>query len=397
RSPPAGESFRDDKNIIIHFKIKNRKLSMTAKLIIADSEHDSNMFFATGIWIPDDFVYLEKNGKRMIFIDDLEFGRVKNEACVDQVVNYSRYGSGIDRDTFGNILIKILEDNNIKKVLVPGNFKMKHASILLDNKIGIETMEPFFKERIFKSKKEIEKIADVQKINEGAFKRAIAAIKESKIRKDGKLNYKNKILTSEFIREILQIEFSKKDCFCDYRIIVSCGEHSADPHEAGTGPLIANKTIIIDIVPKSRANRYYSDMTRTIVKGKASPEMKKMYNAVLGAQKIALNEIRAGARADFIHKKIQEYFECKGFKTGEKNGKMQGFFHNTGHGVGLDIHELPRISANYGKKLEIGNVVTVEPGLYYSGIGGVRIEDLVVVTKTGCRNLTKFPKVLEIK
>lgn len=378
------------------WKKKWFKIMAEARLIIADSEHDSNMFYAVGSLVPDDFIYLEKNGKKTIFIDDLEFNRVKNEARVDKIVSYSQYSSGADRDTFGGILNNILKDNSVEKVLVPGNFKMKYAKILLDNKIGIEAAEPFFKERILKSKKEIDKIADVQRINEGAFKKAIAVIKKSKIRKDGKLSFNGKILTSEFIREILQIEFSKKDCFCDYRIIVSCGEHSADPHEAGTGPLIADKTIIIDAVPKSRVSRYYSDMTRTIVKGKASKEIKKIYNAVLEAQKMALNKIGAGVVADSIHKKVQNYFESKGFKTGEKNGKMRGFFHGTGHGVGLDVHELPRINLSYKKKLKVGNVVTVEPGLYYPEIGGVRIEDLVVVTESGCRNLTKFPKVLEV-
>lgn len=371
-------------------------MNMEAKLIIADSEHDSNMFYATGSLVPDDFIYLEKNGKKMIFIDDMEIDRVKNEAAVDQVISYSHYNSGIDRNTFGGILIKILNDHKIKKVSVPGNFKMKYAKILFDDKIEVEVAEPFYKERIIKNSDEIEKITQVQRINESAFKKAIAAIKGSKIRNDGKLSFNGKILTSEFMREILQIEYSKKDCFCDYRIIVSCGEKSADPHEDGTGPLFANETIIIDVVPKSRVSRYYSDMTRTIVRGKASEEVKKIYNAVLGAQKIALGEIKSGARGDLIHKKVQNYFESRGFKTGDKNGKIQGFFHGTGHGVGLDIHELPRINLSYRKELEVGNIVTVEPGLYYPGIGGVRIEDIVAVTKDGCKNLTKFPKVLEI-
>lgn len=186
------------------------------------------------------------------------------------------------------------------------------------------------------------------------------------------------------------------NCFSDYSIIVSCGEDTVDPHEAGKGPLVAGKSIIIDVVPKSSSNRYYSDMTRTIVKGKASPQIKKIYNAVLEAQMVALNEIKSGIRADLIHKKVQNHFDSTGFKTGIRNGKMEGFFHSTGHGVGLDVHELPRINSNYQKKLETGNVVTVEPGLYYPGIGGVRIEDLVVVTEHGCKNLTNFPKYLEV-
>ncbi|MCK5490690.1 MAG: aminopeptidase P family protein [Candidatus Pacebacteria bacterium] len=372
---------------------------MIPKLIIADSEHNSNMFYAVGMLIPDDFVYLENNGKKIIYIDDLEYNRVKKEAKVDRVVCYSEYASGVDRDSFGNILTTILKDNKIKKVQVPGDFNMKYAKILLDDKIGIEVCEYIFQNREYKNNNEIEKIVEVQRVNEKVLNFVIEIIRKSRVRKDGKLSQKNKILTSEFIKNAINIEFLKNNCISDsdLSLIVSCGKDSADPHEEGRGPIFANKPIIIDLSPKSRTNRYYADMTRTIVKGKASLEMKKMYNAVLGAQTLALGEIKEGMRADSIHKKVQDYFESKGFKTEEKNGKIQGFFHSTGHGVGLDIHESPRINLNYKKKLKAGNVVTVEPGLYYPEIGGVRIEDLVVVTKTGCKNLTKFPKFLEIK
>ena len=367
-----------------------------SKLIIADSEKDANMFYATGIWVPDDFVYLEKNGRKIIYVDDLEYNRAKEEAEVDEVINYSEYVSGINRDSFGSILVNILKDNRIKKVQVPGNFKMKYAEILLNNKIEIEVVEPFFKKREFKNEDEIKKIAEVQKVNEKALKEAINVIRKSKIRKDKKLSYQNKILTSEFIKEIIDIEFLKGGCFSESNII-SCGKDGADPHNFGSGPLFANQLIVIDIFPRSKTTKYFADMTRTILKGKASLEMKKMYDTVLEAQRLVLGEIKDGIRADSIHKKVQDYFENKGFKTEEKNGKIQGFFHGTGHGVGIDIHETPNISIGNKKVLKTGNVVTVEPGLYYPKIGGVRIEDLVVVTKIGCKNLTKFPKFLEIK
>ena len=369
---------------------------MTPKLIIADSEKDANMFYATGMLIPDDFIYLEKNGKKIIFVDDLEYNRAKKEAKVDEVINYSEYAVGINRDSFGSILINILKDNRIKKVAVPGNFKMKYAEILLNNKIEIEVVESFFKKRELKNEDEIKKIAEVQRVNEKALKEAINIIKKSKIRKDKKLSYQNKILTSEFIKQIIDIEFLKGGCFSESNI-VSCGKDGADPHNFGSGSLFANQLIVIDIFPRSKTTKYFADMTRTVIKGKASSEMKKMYDAVLGAQKLALSKIKTGVRADLVHKKVQDYFKNKGFKTGEKDGKIQGFFHGTGHGVGIDIHETPNISTGNKKKLKVGNVVTIEPGLYYPEIGGVRIEDLVVVTKNGCKNFTKFPKFLEIK
>lgn len=365
-------------------------------MIIADSEHDSNMFYATGILIPDDFVYLEKNGKKTIYASDLEFNRAKKEATVDEVINFSRYGKGIDRNTFGGVLSVILKENKIKEVLVPGNFKMKYAEILMKNKIKIKVKQgSFFEGRAVKTENEIKKIKAVQKVNERAMENAISIIKKSKIRKDKKLEFQGKILTAEFVKKIIDIEFLENNCNSEYNI-VSCGKYSADPHHGGKGPLMANQPIVIDIFPRSKENRYFSDMTRTVVRGKASPEIKKIYEIVLAGQKLALSKIKAGVKGNYIHKLVQDYFTNYGYATGEKNGKVQGFIHGTGHGVGLDIHEAPSLSAGDETILKPGNIATVEPGLYYPGIGGVRIEDIVAVTKMGCRNLTKFLKVLEV-
>jgi Xaa-Pro aminopeptidase len=132
------------------------------------------------------------------------------------------------------------------------------------------------------------------------------------------------------------------------------------------------------------------------VKGKASEPIKTLYAAVLAGQSMALQQIRAGVRGDAIHQAILDEFERRGFQTGVQNGRMQGFFHGTGHGVGLEIHELPRLGPRGQAPLRAGHVVTVEPGLYYSGLGGVRLEDLIVVSETGFENLTRFPKFLEV-
>jgi len=159
--------------------------------------------------------------------------------------------------------------------------------------------------------------------------------------------------------------------------------------------LYANQSIIMDIFPRDSQSRYFADLTRTVVRGKASPKLKKMFEAVKEGQQIAFKSIRDGTDGSMIHTAIQNRFEALGFKTGVQNGRMQGFFHGTGHGLGLEIHEPPRISL--GKDiLKTGQVVTVEPGLYYEDAGGIRLEDDVVVTKTGCFNLTRLPKILEL-
>lgn len=369
---------------------------MPAKLIIANSSQDANMFYATGFLSLADFIYLEKNKKKIIYVNDLEFNRAEKEAKVDQVINFSR-DKKINKNSGDSVLISILKQNKIKKVLVPENFKMKYAEVLLKNKIKVQVKpEPFFEKRITKDKSEIKKIKETQKATESAMKIAIGIIKKSKIRKDKKLIYQNKILTSEFIKNIIDIELLKNNCRTESFHIVSCGKDSADPHCQGKGPLFANQPIVIDIFPKSFENQYFADMTRTVVKGKATPEIKKIYQTVLKAQKLAISKIKPGIKTNSIHKLVQDYFSSKDFKTEEKNGKVQGFIHGTGHGVGLDIHELPNLNSRDKNILKAGNIVTVEPGLYYPKIGGVRLEDLILITKNGCQNLTKLSKVLEV-
>ena len=158
----------------------------------------------------------------------------------------------------------------------------------------------------------------------------------------------------------------------------------------------ANETVIIDVFPRCESTGYFADITRTFVRGKASDDIRGLYRTVYDGQKLGLDMIRDGVKTRAVHKAIQSLFESRGFHTGQKDGKPQGFFHGTGHGLGLDIHEPPRIALNK-LTLEKGMVVTVEPGLYYPAMGGgVRIEDTVLVTQSGIENLTRFPKYLEI-
>lgn len=181
--------------------------------------------------------------------------------------------------------------------------------------------------------------------------------------------------------------------------IVASGAQAADPHCMGRGVLHARVPIVIDIFPVSIATHYYADMTRTVFKGEPAQEYIKMYEAVRAAQEIAINKIRPGADGKRIYSEVQEYFSAQGYQTTVDSKMAEGFIHGLGHGVGIDIHEHPRLGSR-GVMLEEGHVVTVEPGLYYhqarKGIpaGGIRIEDMVRVTGKGNRNLTKAPKDL---
>ena len=170
------------------------------------------------------------------------------------------------------------------------------------------------------------------------------------------------------------------------------GELIPTGREMPVRKLVAGGSCMAVVVASSR---YFADMSRTVIRGTPSPELKKLYQTVLDAQEEAITKIRDGADGMKIHRGICDRFEKAGYKTGLVNGRMQGYFHGTGHGVGLDIHEAPRISRTGSLLLE-GHVVTVEPGLYYPGLGAVRIEDMVLVTADGCRNLTNYPKTFEL-
>ena len=177
--------------------------------------------------------------------------------------------------------------------------------------------------------------------------------------------------------------------------ICAPGDQAVDPHEEGHGPLRAHTPVVMDIFPRSETTGYFGDLTRTVVRGRASARLHEVYAIVHQANRIGHARIRPGIDGLRIHEEIQALFDRQGYRTGLRAGRMQGFFHGTGHGLGLQIHEPPSISKR-SSILRAGHVVTVEPGLYYLGLGGVRIEDVAVVTKTGSRNLTRVPKVLEI-
>src|SRR5205814_10435086 len=175
--------------------------------------------------------------------------------------------------------------------------------------------------------------------------------------------------------------------------IVAGGDQACDPHERGFGPLYADSLIILDVFPRDAKTGYFGDMTRTVVRRRASDAQRKLWETVKAGQALALRHIKAGVDGAAIHKAIQDLFAKRGFPTEMRKGRRVGFFHGTGHGLGLEIHEYPRLQK---VTLKAGNVVTVEPGLYYPGLGGVRLEDVVVVTKTGHKLSSRFPKQLEI-
>lgn len=370
-----------------------------ATLIIASSEASADLYYATGFLAPDPFIYLQADGRSLILASDLEIDRARRQARVDEVWPVRRYEDrardrGVASPGLAEATAEVLRELGVSALVVPGSFPLAYADALRARGWAVASRpDPFFEARTRKTPTEVAHIVETQRHTEAALEEAIAAIREAEVR-EGVLYRGGEPLTSEAIKVLLARRLLDRGCLARHSI-VACGADGCDPHHDGAGPLRADESIILDVFPQSLATRYFADITRTVVKGRASDGLKRMYEAVLRAQERGLGMVRGGADGSAIHAEVERRFGEAGFETGEAEGRMQGFFHGTGHGLGLEIHEPPRI-AKRGTVLRAGNVVTVEPGLYYPAWGAVRIEDLVVVTEEGCENLTRVPKFLEV-
>lgn len=369
------------------------------RLIIAASESDADLYYATRFLAPDPFVFIQLDAKKYLLINDLELDRARAQAGVHAVLSLSglaaRYRKQSGREPGQTDLVEaFLKKHGARACLVPANFPAAHADSL--RKRGIKILVkpgPFFEERGLKTPWEIAAVSHALRATESAVGEAINILRKSSVR-GAKLFYRGDCVTSEMLKKIIHIRLLELGCSASHSI-VACGADSVDPHNEGSGPVRAGRPVIIDVFPRNSWSRYHGDFTRTVVKGKASGKLKEMYAAVFDAQELVFRSLRPGADGSEIHRSVQKLFEARGFRTGMKDGRMQGFFHGTGHGLGLEVHEPPRISVRKDI-LKAGHVVTVEPGLYYKDSGGVRLEDVAVITPTGCRNLTRFPKVLEV-
>ena len=369
-------------------------------LIIAASETDSNLYYATRFPAPDSFIFVRIQGEKILLMSDLEVDRARATATVDTVLSYSEYEErvkrqGVTAPTAIAVVDALLRERGVSRLMVPENFSFEHARQLQARGYELSSKpEPFFEERARKTADEVQAIETAQRAVEAAVQRAIDLLSAASVQ-NGLIVHEGEPVTSERIKKLINVALMEQDCVGQHTIIAG-GVQACDPHNEGSGALKAGEPIVMDVFPRHVASRYFADMSRTVLKGKARPQMKRLYDAVLAAQEEAIASVRDGADGQKIHAQVNRRFEDAGFKTGLVNGRMQGYFHGTGHGVGLDIHEPPRISKS-GSRLQAGQVVTVEPGLYYPEIGATRIEDMVLVTEDGCRNLTQFPKVLEIQ
>ncbi|MBI3876312.1 MAG: aminopeptidase P family protein, partial [Verrucomicrobia bacterium] len=334
-------------------------------------------------------------------MSDLEIDRASREAPHCRALSWAHYAnklkkSGARNVTHAQVINLILRERGLRSIHVSEKFPLGLAGQLRGLGISVRLHKgPCFPEREIKCAHEVKKISAAMLMAEVGLAEALHALKHSKVGRGGRLMYHNAPLTSEKLRSVIDTAIIQAGGLAAHTIVAG-GSQACDPHERGHGQLRANEPIIVDVFPRSQKTGYFGDITRTFVKGRASEAVRKLYHTVALGQALAFKQLRVGARGRDVHQSVKEFFERQGYRTGRQNGHMEGFFHGTGHGLGMDIHESPRVGPNSRDTLRRGQVVTVEPGLYYPGIGGVRLEDVAFVTANGARNLTKFEKVLEV-
>lgn len=381
-----------------------------ALLLYSESYKNASMYYLTKFLAPDPFIFLKKvDADPIIVINQMEYPRAQKQSIVKDVRSYVdyKYLEVVKTTKEPRLGVMKFIANVAKKefgagtrICVPPDFPVMVADVLKEEGLTIKPMfDVVEKARETKDAEEINEVKAVQAVAEEGMTKTIDLIANADVGANGTLIVEKKPLTVGKVKTFFGHKFLDHGCSMEEDVIVACGPKGSDPHYSGDpqGELKANQPIVLDIYPRNIQKRYWTDMTRTIVKGNASDKVKKMFNAVLEAKNASMDAIHAGALGSDIYDVCCDVLEKAGYET-IRGGKQitRGLTHRLGHGVGLDLHEGPSMNELYKFPLKEHILITVEPGLYDPKVGGVRIEDVVEVTKTGCNNLTKMEIRLEV-
>jgi Xaa-Pro aminopeptidase len=377
--------------------------AVTDLLIWADTLRSPEMRHEVPVVVPDAFLYLERGGERHVVITPFEVERVQGhdglqphaveEFGWDDLV---KRGIPMEEVQLGTA-VRAVKEFGIEKAVVPTTFPIELADRLRAEGIEITPdRETFVQRRRVKTGAELEGINRAQRGAEAGMDAACELFRRAE-EKDGSLVLDGEPLTCERVKIAIQQAFTGLNLLCD-EFIVSHGEQTAIGHEMGSGEIKPNEPIVLDLWPRDRESSCYADMTRTFVIGEPSEELATYQGLVYEALQQSLAAVKPGVPGREVYVVASEVFHEAGYPTGlhKRDGEVleDGFFHGLGHGVGLEVHEQPWLS-RYPGELVAGDVITLEPGLYRSGYGGCRLEDLVLVTQDGVEVLTDYPYDLE--
>lgn len=370
--------------------------SSTIRFLYAASEQCADTLYLSGVFVPDPFLSVVAGKKSYAVVSRLEYARVRARSNYDEVmlletiVGHAAAMLGVEAKSVGpgELMQYFAQRFAVKKIEVPASFPAAYYAHLHDAGYRVEVAEgDFFPERTKKTDAEARAIRQGNAASAGGLRTAERVLRDATI--DGnRLLYNGRVLTSERLRTLIDQACLERGAVARHTIVAG-GRQACDPHEGGHGPLRPHQLIIVDVFPRVQKTGYHGDMTRTFLKGRPTEAQRQLVSAVQTAQKAALAAITSGVKGEVVHAAACRSFEESGYRTERRGKGFVGFIHSTGHGLGLEVHEAPRVSVNAGK-LKAGHVITVEPGLYYPGIGGCRIEDVVRVTKDGYEPLSSF-------
>lgn len=364
-------------------------------LIVASGEHCADMLYITRLNLPDAFVYIGNKNEKIAIVSDLEYDRAQANAPEYLTVrNQSEFGKF---SRMADLIIQLYKSFNVKAFRIPYSFPAGLAAQLHAAGIVCKVSEKsFFPERAVKVDYETDCIRKAMQVNEYAMQKAFEAIAAATVDQQNRLVLDNELFTSEKLRSIIDSALAARDAV-GAGTIAAAGVQSSMPHNRGEGVVYAHTPIVIDVFPRMNATGYFGDLTRTVVKGRAPEIVKKAFDAVKTVRDECKSMIKAGVAGEIPYNHALQRLTELGFPTGSNENGFYGFFHGLGHGVGLEIHEEPRLSRNVKHLLQAGEVVTVEPGVYYPEWGGIRLEDIVVVRNDSCECLTSIDTFLEIE
>lgn len=380
---------------------KRASKSPAAPLLFADTSKSADQLYVGGFGVPDAFISFKKGRKWYAVLNQLEFARGLKESKFDEILSLEEWLER-SRESFervkvgyGEVIATLGAAFGIERFKVPADFPSSLAFKLMELGLALDVCDgPIFPSREVKTEEELKQIREGNRCSAIGIRAAEKAIRKSVVKK-GKLYLEGKVLTSERLRCLIEIACLEAGAV-SAGTIAAGGDQACDPHCVGTGPLRANELIIVDVFPRVSKTGYHGDMTRTFLKGKASDAQKALVAAVFEAQQKAIKAVKTGVNGRAVHDGVLETFDSLGYETTRDEKGARGFFHGTGHGLGLEVHEAPRVST-VSNKLKRNAVVTVEPGLYYPGLGGCRIEDVVAVRDEGAELLSKLHYRWQIK
>ena len=378
-------------------------------LFFGDSYRFPDIYHLTRFLAPDPLVVLERAGELVLLTNSLEEGRARKQSRATKIENVDDYGSRELRaamnpisDATATVIDRFLAAHGARQVRVPQFFPIALADLLRGKGVELTVAEDLEARRRTKRDDEVDALEATQRATEEAWQLGVDAIARSSGRSDGELELDGAPLTAERVRAIVEGALLERGCVAESTIIAP-GKQAADPHMIGSGPLHAGEPVVMDIFPQHKVTRYYADMTRTVSKGVPSPELVKMYETVMRAQDAGIKALRPGITGREVHELVEDVIFAAGYDTLREGQKRRpddpvtrGFIHGTGHGVGLEIHEAPSVGRGGTVPLLVGDVVTVEPGIYDPDVGGVRLEDMLIITAGGSRNLTRAPRQLVV-